>query len=369
MDYRKRWQFWLGMAVSAFFLYIALKGLHLGEVWRAAKRFNCWWIVPSLLVYFCAMWIRTWRWHYLLLPLKPLPPSRLFSLMTICFMANNIYPARAGEFLRAYALRRKAGVSISSSLATIVIERIFDGVTLLLYLFVSLAFTPLPHWLHRIVLLASLLFFGALAVFFLIAALPASSQAISDRLISRFMPERFRRQVSGLLERFIAGLSCLRSFRQAGMALLTSLLIWLAMIAEDWLIMQGFGFSVNFYALMLMMSVMNLAATIPSSPGYVGTIDAAAIKTLESFGVPGSLAASYTLVLHAVLWLPITLVGLYYMRQESISWQRLAVEAEGGAHGSGEDKESGDSHNRGYRRGSQAGRIGRNPPSHRRNVR
>lgn len=327
MDYRKRWQFWLGMAVSAIFLYIALRGLDLEEVWRVARTFNYWWVAPGLLLYLCAMWVRAWRWHYLLLSLEALPPSHLFPLIAICYMGNNVYPARAGEFLRAYALRRRAGVSISSSLATILVERIFDGVALLLFLFVALAFTPLPYWLHRIVAFASFVFFGTLTVFFIVAASPTRSRAISNWLIARIVPERFQAQVNDLVERFMAGLNCLRSIRQVGMAFFTSLLIWLAMIVEYWLIMQGFDFSMNLYALVLTMAVMNVATAIPSSPGYVGTLDAPAIKILQGFGVPGSLAASYTLVLHAVLWLPITLIGFYYMWRESISWQELAVEA------------------------------------------
>ncbi len=87
-----------------------------------------------------------------------------------------------------------------------------------------------------------------------------------------------------------------------------------------------------FYVLMLMTAVVNLATTIPSTPGYVGTFDAPGIRILERFGVPGSIAAGYTLVLHAALWLPITLLGFFYMAKESISWREFEVAAaEGGA--------------------------------------
>ncbi|NIV35588.1 MAG: UPF0104 family protein, partial [Anaerolineae bacterium] len=93
-----------------------------------------------------------------------------------------------------------------------------------------------------------------------------------------------------------------------------------------WFVMHAFPFEVSFFALMLMNGIVNLATTIPSAPGYVGTFDAPGIAVLEAYGVPGGLAAGYTLVLHAALWLPITALGAYYMARESLSWQRVQQE-------------------------------------------
>jgi uncharacterized membrane protein YbhN (UPF0104 family) len=92
--------------------------------------------------------------------------------------------------------------------------------------------------------------------------------------------------------------------------------------------MQAFGFEVGFFALMLMNGVVNLATTIPSAPGYVGTFDAPGIAVLEAYGVSKSIATGYTLVLHAALWFPITLLGAYYMARESLSWGQVQAEIE-----------------------------------------
>jgi hypothetical protein len=107
----------------------------------------------------------------------------------------------------------------------------------------------------------------------------------------------------------------------------TSLVIWLLETVNYWFVMRAFGFQVPFYVLMLMNGVVNLATTIPSSPGYVGTFDAPGIKVLESFGVSGALAAGYTLALHAELWLPITLLGMFFMWRESVSWKEFGAAA------------------------------------------
>jgi hypothetical protein len=323
----KRWQFWLGVVISAVFLYLALRGLELDKAWLAMRTANYWWIIPGVLVYFFGVWARTWRWHYMLRPIKAVSLVRLFPVVVIGYMGNNVYPARAGELIRAYVLRKKEAVSISASLATIIVERIFDGVIMLLFVFVSLPLTPMPAELRQVVVLFSLLFFGALAVFFVIAASPARSQAVYNWFIARLVPPRFQDLARGLLDRFMDGLHCLRSGRDILMIFVTSLVIWLAETVKYWFVMHSFDFSVPFYVLMLMNGVVNLATTIPSAPGYVGTFDAPGIEVLEQFGVDRAIATSYTLVLHAALWLPITLLGFYYMGRESVSWEDFGIAA------------------------------------------
>src|SRR3990172_7270887 len=127
----KRWQFIIGIIISAIFVWLALRGIDLQKAWQAMQSANYWWLVPAVAVYFLAVWARVWRWHYLLRPLKKIPLRTMFPIVVIGYMGNNIYPARIGEVLRAYVLKRKEEVPISANLATIVIERIFDGVVML----------------------------------------------------------------------------------------------------------------------------------------------------------------------------------------------------------------------------------------------
>jgi uncharacterized protein (TIRG00374 family) len=104
------------------------------------------------------------------------------------------------------------------------------------------------------------------------------------------------------------------------MVFLTSVIIWLLETGKYWFVMQAFDFNVSFFALMLMNGIVNLATTIPSAPGYIGTFDAPGIAVLTAYAVEHSVAAGYTLVLHVALWLPITLLGAYYLAQEGIRW-------------------------------------------------
>jgi uncharacterized protein (TIRG00374 family) len=303
------------------FLVIALRNLHLSEVWGVMRSAHYGWIVPGVAVYFFGVWARTWRWDYLLRPMKKIPLQRLFPVVVIGYMGNNVYPARAGELIRAYVLRRREGVSMGASLATIIVERVFDGLVMLIFVFIGLPFTPMPAWLQTMVIAASLLFFGALALFMALAIKIEWAEAAYGWVIDRVVPERFRVSVRGFADRFMTGLHSLRSGRAVLMLFVTSIVIWLAETVKYWFVMHAFNFSVPFWVLMLMNGIVNLATTIPSSPGYVGTFDAPGIAILNLFGVDRTLAAGYTLVLHAALWLPITLLGFWFMTRESVSWQ------------------------------------------------
>ncbi len=321
----KRWQFWLGIVISAVFLFGALQGLKLEEVWAYLRTANYLWLIPGIAVYFVAVVVRTWRWSYLLRPLKRVPVKRLFPIVVIGYMGNNIFPFRIGELLRAYVLKRDEEVSISSSLATIVVERIFDGLTMLLFAVIALLTAPFLSDLLRLgVLIGGLIFVGALGVFLFLAARPATVARLYNPLIERLAPHRFRDKLRGFIERFMRGLGALRSFKDVLLVFAVSIGIWLLETVMYWFVMQAFSLQLSFFTLMLLNGVVNLVTTLPTAPGGLGTFEASGIWTLEAFGLVKARATAYVLVLHATLWLPVTLLGFYYMIREGLRWSDLA---------------------------------------------
>jgi uncharacterized protein (TIRG00374 family) len=327
----KSWRFWLGAVISALFLIYALKGLDLKQVWLDVRTANYWWLIPGVVAYFGGVLARTWRWHYLLRPIKPIPVKTMWPIVIIGYMGNNIYPFRAGEVIRAYLLKKKENVSISASIATILVERIFDGLVMLLFVFVTLPLAPgLPQWLRQLVVLASLAFLGALLLFLIMATLPQQSRMVYSWFIQRFVPTPFKAAVLALTDRFMEGISSLRRPKDVFMVFFTSIIIWLLETIKYWFVMHSFNFTVSFFALMLMNGVVNLATTLPSAPGYIGTFDGPGIEVLKVFGVNPTVAAAYTLVLHAALWLPITLLGIWYIVSASFSWHDLDEAVEQG---------------------------------------
>jgi uncharacterized protein (TIRG00374 family) len=345
MSAMKRWQFWVGVLISAFFLYRVLHDIEFNQLWQDVRAANYWWIIPGVAVYFVAVWVRAWRWHYLLRPLKAISTRKMFPIVTIGYAGNNIYPARAGEVLRAVILKRHEDVPISASLATIIVERVFDGVVMLSFIFLNLpelarltedvkVFGGLT--IQSLALVGSLAFVGALAIFLIAAMFPAGTERVVTWFVNFLVPVRFRERVLDLSARFLGGLESLRSPREALMVFLTSVVIWLLETVKYWFVMYAFNFQVSFFTLMLMNGVVNLATTIPSAPGYLGTFDLPGIAVLTAYGIDKEVATSYTFVLHFALWLPITLLGLYYLTKEGVRWGQAveSVKAEGKMEGS-----------------------------------
>src|SRR5512143_1939540 len=206
----KKWQFWLGVLISIVFIWLALRGLRLEQFWGAVQHANYWWLLPGIAVYFIGVWVRAWRWHYLLGPIKKIPTRTMFPITTIGYMGNNIYPARAGEVLRAVILKRREGVSVSASLATIIVERIFDGVVMLAFVFVNLpelakltGASGFVGNIQQVTVIGTSVFLGALAVFLVAAMFPQTTEKIAFWFIFRLVPKRLHDRITGLVTKFL----------------------------------------------------------------------------------------------------------------------------------------------------------------------
>ena len=166
-----------------------------------------------------------------------------------------------------------------------------------------------------------------MAIFLLLASFPKFTEKWTLRLIQAFLPERWQQKVGGVALRFLTGLESLRSPKDTMMIFFTTFVIWLLETGKYWFVMHAFDFEVSFFALMLMNGIVNLTTTLPSAPGYIGTFDAPGIALLTAYGVAPEIAAGYTLVLHAALWLPITALGAYYYLRQPLRWGKELQEA------------------------------------------
>jgi len=323
----RRWQFWVGIIISIIFLYLALRGLDLEHVWAAMQSASYLWLLPGIAVYFVGVWVRAWRWKALLRPLRSISTTAMFPVVTIGYMGNNIFPARAGELLRSVILRDREEVPVSASLATIIVERIFDGMIMLGFVFLNLpelvrisGDTGFAANVQNIAIWASAAFIAALLVFLLAAMFPRTTERILDTLLDRLMIARWREGARSLIKRFLTGIQALHSPQEVLIFFLVTAVIWLLETGKYWFVMRAFPFEISFTSLMLINGFVNLATMLPSAPGYVGTFDAPAIALLGAYGVNAEMAAGYTLVLHAALWFPITILGFYYYLRQPLRW-------------------------------------------------
>ena len=322
-------RFWIGLGISVLFLLLFFYRTDFREMGRALKGANYIFLLPAILVYFVGVWLRGWRWHYLLRPLGNVATRRLFSLVVIGFMVNDILPGRLGIFAQSYILGEKERMSKTAVFATVAVERIFDGLALLLYLIAISLFVPLAGLLRELAgqvhIPWAVLSLGLAALFVIpFAALlfVASNEDLVQRVASfllHFLPERWAGRLKELVALFLTGLRGLRSPWVLLAVFLTSMLVWLCEAGMFYLLAFAFDLGQPFYVLLLATSTANLAIALPSSQGGIGLFEFFCKRTLIFFGVQEALATAYVIALHAALLLPVIVVGFGFLWLENLS--------------------------------------------------
>jgi uncharacterized protein (TIRG00374 family) len=323
----KRWHIWVGFTISAVFLFLAFRNVDFKLVWKYLQVGNFWWLIPGLAIYFLGVFFRSVRWQFLLKPIKKVSVRTLFPIINIGYMGNNVYPARAGEILRAIVLKRKENISASATIATIIVERIFDALVVLAFVLFNLkqfskAVTNkyLGTVVENLALIGSLIFIFILIGFILIAIFPENAKKIVIWIKEHLIPLKWKEGFKNLAFRFLEGLDSLKSPLDVISILVITAVIWTCETGLYWTVMKALNLSLGFQILMLLNGVINLVLLIPAAPGGLGTFDAASRTMLEAFALNAELAIGFTLILRIVLWLPITILGFIYFLNEGFRW-------------------------------------------------
>jgi len=315
-----RGKVWLGVTVSALLLWVAVRGVSLDEVLQQLRQVRPAWLVPLIGSIALRFWLTALRWQLLLKPVKRVGVHRLFGITMIGFMANNILPARLGEFVRAYALGRSESLSPSVPFATIVIERIFDGFTLLLFLVGGLSFlqpSPALLWAAALTGVLYLIVLG-----FLIALRMGHGMGILTWACSH-LPSRLSGTAQHFLESFRAGLDVLTDVRAILGAALLSIVIWVVNAAGMEATFRAFSLDLPPYASFVVLGTIAVALVLPSAPGYVGPLQAGAVQGMAMLGVARDTALSLSIVYHLANYIPITITGLVYLSSMNLSLGEL----------------------------------------------
>ncbi len=321
----------LGFLLTLLFGGLALYKLNLREVGSALLEADYLFVAPALLATFCGYLLRAARWRVILLPSKEVSAGRLFSPLIIGFAVNNLLPARIGEFARAYLLGEKEGVSKSLSFATVVVERVLDGLTLIFALFLVSLLFPLPGWGRKMGLFSLLFFGGALAFLFLLLYGREEMSRVVKWLVS-FLGLADR--ATQVVDSFAGGTEALRRRHLIPSLVLLSTLVWSCETISYLLLTLAFPLSLSpltrVVAALFVMVVANLGVLIPSSPGYIGTFHFFAMSALAVFGAARETALSYAVVSHAMQYLLVTGLGLLFLWRENLSLFRISGEVASG---------------------------------------
>ena len=317
----------LGLLVSVLLLWLVLRSIGLASVWDGLLAARWGLLVPALALYFVGVGIRAVRWQVLLAPLKPVPARRLFPIITIGYMANDVLPARLGEVVRVYVLGRREGVSRAAALATVLVERVFDGLCLLVFVGITLPLVaPTGAW-QGLFWAAAALFGVTALVLVAIAGRPSVPLALIEPGI-RLLPGGVHRRARDLVAGLVSGLAVLGGVRGSLSALGLSVLAWLCEAGLYLVLLSALAIEGPplFPLALLTTGVANLGTLIPSSPGYVGVFHYLVQQVLTQAGVALSQATVYAVLVHAALIVPVTLVGLYHAWRLGLTldWLRAA---------------------------------------------
>jgi uncharacterized protein (TIRG00374 family) len=313
---------WIGLAVSVLLIGLLFLNEDFGEIRDAFRDADYLLVVASLPVYFFGIWVRTLRWQYLLRPVAKPSSLRLYPVVIIGLTVNNLVPARVGELARAYVLGEREKVSKVAALGTIAVDRLFDGLTLVPILAilgvragVGEEFNlpgPIDVGFVGLALIMAALFGIAIAVLAALALSPGF-QRLAARLALAVTPARFRDVVQDLLDSFYTGLRSFRSPFDMTAAWVMSGISWCLEAASYYIVGLAFGLDVGFDVYLLITAGANLAMSVIMSQGGVGPFEFVTKQTLIPYGVGGSAATAYAIGVHAVILLPVILLGLYFL--------------------------------------------------------
>jgi len=326
--------------LSLGLLWLFLRGAHLDQVWGEIKRADGWWIALSLATTVGNMEIRAVRWQYLLAPIGHARFRPAFRTTMIGFAASTVLPARAGEIIRPYLLARQEGLSGTATFATVVVERLLDGATVVLLLAVYVLFfaqnISAGNALYHAVRVGGLAV-GAgtvviLGLMFFAAKDPEAIGRWAYKL-EHLLPGRFTHMLAEALQRFAEGLAVVRAPGRLLTALVLSLPLWLCIAVGIWATTMAFHIEMSFTGSFLLLSMLVVGVAVPT-PGGIGAFEAAARVGLTSFfAVDNDRAVGAALILHATSVLPTLALGFLFLIQDGLDFGSMRKMATAAAEG------------------------------------
>jgi glycosyltransferase 2 family protein len=318
----------IGILVTVVFLVFVFANVNFQLLAAALRTANYLYVVPALLLTFTDYLVRTLRWQIILAPAKRVPFGSAFSVLMIGFAANNVLPARIGELVRAYALGRKENMSTSLGLATIIVERVFDGITIMGFLAVLSLLYPLPGW-GQALARGGAIVFGVAIIGLTMLVLQEQLALKMLGLVLRIFPAGIAASILRIVHSFIDGLAALRSRRSLLAISGLSILVWSLEATSYVMLIKGFYLPIEgkdqIYAAVFLLTVINLGNIIPAAPGYAGSFEFFAIQALTTFSalVTAETALAVAVVSHAYQYILVTGLGLFFLWREGMSLRTL----------------------------------------------
>jgi len=322
-------RFFIGIMVSLLFLYLALENVDIRVVAASFRNIDFRYLALCIVCQFASLFCRSYLWKNILSFEKDVRYRHSFEALLIGYMGNNVLPFRMGEAMRAYAMGKKEGISRTLSFASIILERLIDLFTLLLFFLTLVLLMKLEEWiiLSGIVVFAFLI----LAILFLYAVASdfLSLPSALYKIAIRYIPEQLTGTVERIAGSFVKGIKLIRNLQQALWLVFLALMAWILWTAILYFGLKAFHLNLPITATLLLSVVVNIGVMVPSSPGFIGVFQYLCIISLSVFSVSKEVALGFSFLVHSIQYIPTTLLGWLFLTQmHVVSYKMLKKEME-----------------------------------------
>jgi hypothetical protein len=313
----------LGLGVSLASAVALAVVIDWREFAASLARVNYWYLIPAIICVVASYYCRALQWRYVLGGVRRLPAYPLFRITMIGFFANAVLPARLGEVVRAYILARKHNLSKGTSFGSVIVTRLLDGAVLFLILAGLAILIPAKIAGFKAGGTTGFVIYAAIVSFFVLFYFNRNAATKIIKFLVAPFSKRLAIKIVRSLDKFIHGFSCFRSPADLGKAFLYSGAIWLLVALSYYFVNLGFKFtaSLPLYAPLMLVAIVSLAISVPSSPGFIGTMELGVLAALHIIepALTRNEGLSYAIVVHAVQILPAVAIGLFYLWTEHLT--------------------------------------------------
>ncbi|MGR3173276.1 MAG: lysylphosphatidylglycerol synthase transmembrane domain-containing protein [Candidatus Scalindua sp.] len=364
MRYNQKYNIFIaGILISIVCSWLFARKVEWSNLNEAFSEVNYLYIIHAIVILAVIFYLRIIRWSVILLPVQKVSLLNLFSSTAIGFMANNILPARAGELIKPIVLGKKENIKITTCIATVAMERIFDLLSIIILATTTFAILPynIPDYddtaiqpkanafeantsglsdntntkkkstdiknetnltvikqLRKWSTIFAVIGIFVIAFLFALIIYPKKASVFVNKIIF-FMPHYLKDRFIRVLNAFISGLQILENKRKLLWIGCISLSIWFLNILLVYVLSYSFNIDLPFLGASFVCVCVSLSLALPQAPGYIGVFHIATQKSLDIFGADLTSAQSYAIVLWAISIIPVTLVGLFFLWKERIS--------------------------------------------------
>lgn len=310
----------IGFLFSAVLIYLALRNVNFKESFELVKNANYYILIPGVFIYAFTYVLRSIRYYFMLSPIKETRVLQNFPYTVLGFFMNNIIPLRIGEIIRAKVTGERLGVSRSSVLGTIVIERLVDVIIFVLFFFVIMAVIPFPEFVKKSFYICGIVFGAALVVLFLISKNETKALSVISKIP---MPKKIKEILIKFLDKFADGLIILRKPKVLSAVLVISILIWVSESFFLVLTAAACGINISIIGGIFVVIIIGIGAIIPTAPGYIGAFEFMGVTALSALSVEADAAFACIAIYHFLQLMTIFALGISSIIKEKISFVDL----------------------------------------------